>query len=289
MLPAQQPTNQRAREVAAIVLRGFIEIARWSIIRVRVIFTRDILLCEARWRLNPNRLLNERELKRPLLYLLIGSVLLGAVIGIVLVLRNTWSWLEVRVMLTTIVVAGASLLGLACDLARTPRGRNVFPRTGLALTFAASSFLLLGIWLDNSSEVFWKTTICLSVLAMAAVHVCLLSIAKLAPRFRWVSWVACQVIIGLALLICATLIWEIDDAGLYRFLAALSIVVAALTLVIPLLHRISRGELKSTDLQSGELATPLQERNLAAIDDEIVRLRKRIAELEQLRSEVASV
>lgn len=54
--------------------------------------------------------MNKRSnLKRPLLYLLVASVLFGAALGIIIVLRNKWDWFEVRVILTTVTVAIASL------------------------------------------------------------------------------------------------------------------------------------------------------------------------------------
>jgi hypothetical protein len=121
-----------------------------------------------------------------------------------------------------------------------------------------------------------------SIFAVATVHVCLLSIARLSGRFGWVFFVACQVIYGLAVLLSITIIWEIDEDGMFRFLAAITIVDAALTLVIPLLHRISRS-----DDTRGSTMTALDERNVETIDQEITLLRKRIAALERLRSEIA--
>jgi hypothetical protein len=90
------------------------------------------------------------------------------------------------------------------------------------------------------------------------------------------------VIYGLAVLLSITIIWEIDEDGMFRFLAAIAIVDAALTLVIPMLHRISRSE----DTR-GSTMTALDERNVDAIDQEIALLRKRITALEKLRSEIA--
>ncbi len=225
---------------------------------------------------------DHRNLKRPLLYLLIGSVLLGAVLGIIIVLRNTWGWFEVRVILTTITVALASLCGLACDQSRTPRGANLLPAGGLALTFVAAGMILVGLWCDLESEGYWKATASVSVFTVATVHVCLLSIARLAGRFRWVFFITCQVIYGLAVLLSITIIWELDNDRMFRFLGAISIVDAALTLVIPLLHRISR-----TDDQSATTMMALDERNVAAIEQQIYQLKKRIADLERLRSEIA--
>lgn len=222
-----------------------------------------------------------RNLKRPLLYLLVGSVLLGAVLGIIIVLRNTWGWFEVRVILTTITIAIASLCGLACDLSRTPRGANLLPRGGLLVTFLAAGLILFGMWSDLDSESFWKTTTIVSIFAVATVHVCLLSIARLASRFRWVFFVTCQVIYGLAVLLSVIVIWELDDERMFRFVASVSIVDAALTLVIPILDRIGK-----TEKTQEATTTPLDERNLAAIDEEIVLLKKKIADLEKLKSDI---
>ncbi len=227
--------------------------------------------------------MNERrKLKRPLLYLLVGSIVLGAVLGIVVVLRNKWGWFEVRVILTTITIAIASLCGLACDLSRTPRGYNLLPRGGLVLTLIAAGMILVGIWSDLETEGYWKTVATVAIFAVATVHVCLLSIARLAGKFSWVFFIACQVVYGLALLLSIVIIWEIDEDQMFRFIAAVAIVDAALTLVIPLLHRISR-----TESRRGETMTALDERNVAAIDEELALLKKQIVALEKLRAEIA--
>ena len=91
------------------------------------------------------------SLRRPLLFALIGSVIFAALLGIVLVLQAKWGWFEVRVILTTITIATASVCGLACDLSRTPRGTNSLPITGLVLTAIAAGMILLGMWLDAHS------------------------------------------------------------------------------------------------------------------------------------------
>ncbi|TWT50808.1 hypothetical protein Pla22_35510 [Rubripirellula amarantea] len=221
---------------------------------------------------------NPSRLKKPLLYGLIGSVLIGAAVGILFVIRNTWTWFELRVVLTTVVIAGASLCGLACDLSRTPKGMNLMPKTGLSLVGLAAILLLGGLWIENDSELYWKTTICASILAVTTVHVCLLSIARLANRFRWVYVIGSQIIFGYAMLLCGVIIGEIDGPDIWRFIAALSIIVMAITLVIPILHRISKME-----VGSGTLASPIEQRNMASIDEEIVRLQERILELERLK------
>lgn len=231
----------------------------------------------------------ENRVKRVLLYSLIVSVILGAALGLFIVLRGEWSWYEVRIVLTTIVIAAGSILGLACDLSKVPCSANLLPRTGMLLTIIATILGLFGIWaeslIDTFEEGYWKSTAITIAFAVATVHVCLLSIAKLAGGFRYVYYIATQVIFGVASLIAAMVLFELDGESFFRPLAALSIIAVALTLIIPLLHRISRSRHSAS---AYDLATPLEERNLAAIDTEIASLRERIAKLEKLRVELQS-
>lgn len=224
----------------------------------------------------------QSRLKKPLLYAFVASVLVGALLGIALVVRNQWGWYEVRVIFTTIIIAVASLCGLACDLSRTPRGKNLLPYAGMILTAVAATVALVGMWSDLDSEWFWKSTAVLSILAVATVHVCLLSIARLVRRFQLVYFFAVQIIYGLALLISFMIISEIEGEGMWRVVAALGIMTAAVTLIIPILHRIGRLEAEGAGLRM-----PLAERNLASLDEEITRLKSRLEQLEKLRSDVA--
>ncbi len=222
------------------------------------------------------------SLKRPLLYLLVASVILAAVLGIALVLRNEWGELEIRVILTTITIAVASVCGLACDLSRTAKGPNIFPISGLILTGVAAVLILFGIWSDPGSEEYWKSTVCACVFAVALAHVCLLSIARLPRRFGWVLPVAYQVIFGLAAIISVMFVWQIDNQRMFQLIAAVSILAAAMTLMIPILHRIGK-----TDPTTAPPLTLFDEKNVAAINGEILQLRKKILELEKLRDEVS--
>lgn len=223
----------------------------------------------------------QKNLKVWLLYILVISVLLGAVFGIVIVLRATWTWIEVRVILTTVVLALASLCGLACDLARSPKTKPVLPVTGLLLTLITAMLFLFGIWSDSTEEMYWKTTVSSMILTLATVQICLLSIAKLASRFRWVFAIAFQVAYGLAIYLIYMIFAEVENPEAFKFAGVVSIVDAALALLIPILHRISRADTKGETI-----VTPLGERNILAIDAEIATLRKRIEQLEALRAQI---
>ena len=221
---------------------------------------------------------SDLNLKRPLLYSLIVSVVLGALLGIVVVLRGSWGWFEVRVILTTLTIAVASLCGLACDLSRAARrGSNILPNSGLALTLVVAAMTLGGMWLDIDSSVFWKATAVASVFAAATIQTCLLSIATLYGNARWVFVAACVVAFGLASFIAAIILGEIDDDFAFRIMIALAIVDGAFTLVIPMLHRIGR----TSAATSNHLP---REHDLAEIDRELSMLRRRMVKLEELRA-----
>ncbi len=181
-------------------------------------------------------------------------------------------------------------MGLACDLAKVPRGLNLFPRIGMLLTFVATALGLVGLWTEflmnhPFQEWYWKSTSIVITFAVATVHVCLLSIAKLQGGYRYVYYLASQVIFGVASLIAAMILFEFDSESAFRALAALSIVGVALTLIIPLLHRITATQHGAGAIQLG---TPLEQRNLAAVDKEIASLRERLSSLEKLRLELVS-
>ena len=76
---------------------------------------------------------------------------------------------------------------------------------------------------------------------------------------------------------------EVLDETLWRYTAVLSIVIAALTLVIPILYRLGRN-----DRTQVETLMPNDQRSLAKIDEELATLRTRIKTLETLREQVIS-
>jgi len=227
------------------------------------------------------------QLKRTLAYGLVASVLLGAALGIAAVLRNQWSWFEVRVLITTVILAAACICGLVSDLARTPRGLNLLPLAGLALTFITALLLLWLTWGypnlgPSPPEGLIKTAFCLSFFTVATVHMSLLSIARLAPRFQWTLWAAYCILYALASLLSATVLEFNRGDDAIRPIAVLSILAVTITLIIPLLHRISQ-----TDPNFAALSLH-DEHNAAALDAEIDKLERRLAHLQKLRSQLES-
>jgi hypothetical protein len=215
------------------------------------------------------------SVKQAFLYALVVSVGLSAILGIMAILSNRFGWLEIRVLLTAVTIAGASICGLACGAYLATNRGQVLAGTGVALTLLAAVLIVAGIWMiDKTSDTYWQLAASASVFAVACAHLALLSLARLAEWFRWSLAAAYVVIFGVAALIVVAIIAEPRGDGMFRLLGVAVILDATITLLIPIFHRLSRPEFAE---ESEKVALANQE----SIDAEIARLRERIAELER--------
>lgn len=210
------------------------------------------------------------NLRRLFLYLLILSVAVSAVLGIGVVSLGNFGELEVRVLMTTLTVTVTSILGLACGAYyETGRGHNL-PLAGIVLSLVSAAMVFLIIWnvLDNN-DIFIKSTLTATMLAASASLLSLLSIARLDRRFAW-SRYAAFVFVAILDAILLYIMWfepESDSDLVSRIIGVLSILIASITVMTPVFHKLSAGGIQIAD-----------------IDAEIEQLNTRIKDLEQKRS-----
>ena len=214
------------------------------------------------------------NLKRLFLYLLIGSVAFSAIVGIGVILFGNFGNLEVRVLMTTLTVTVTSILGLACGAyIETGRGRNL-PLAGIAFTIVGALMTFLIIWnVFDENQTFIKSAGTMVLIGLSISHISLLSIARLDKRFAW-SRTAAFVFVSLLVGIILFLMWvepEGESDIVSRTIGVLSILVASITVMTPVFHKLSRDEGK-TELES--------------VNDEIEQLKARLNELEMKRSEL---
>ena len=217
--------------------------------------------------------MNNINLRRVFLYTLIGSVAVSALIGIGVILFGSFGEFETKVLLTALTVTATSILGMACGAyLETGRGRIV-PVVGIVLALVSAVLWMFTIWQWQALPHYLiRSMMSATVLSTAFALVSLLSLARLDRRFAWSRW-AVYISVGLLSAILTWLIWQpLDtvDPDISRLIGVLSIIVAALTVVTPIFHKLSGG-------------VPSVER----IDEEIARLRARIAELEGERERIA--
>lgn len=213
------------------------------------------------------------RLRRLFLISLIASVATSAAIGIGVLLLGNFGMIEVRILMTTMVITIVSVLGLACGAYIEIRGGRELPYAGILFSVIAGLMSFFVIWnvLDDY-EVFIKSFLTVTLLATACSHLSLLALARLDRRFSWtrISAVICMV------LLCAILLFILwfEPTGesdlIYRVLGVLGILLASITVVTPVLHKLSSDQ-----------------SDVGKIDAEIDALKKRIAELEEQRSQIS--
>lgn len=174
--------------------------------------------------------------------------------------------------MTTLTITATSILGLACGAYyETGRGR-VMPLAGIVLAVAAAIMTFLIIWnVMDKNETFIKAGGTVLLASVACSHLSLLSLARLDKRFAW-SRIAAFVVVWLLSGILTYLTWFEPDTQsefIARTLGVLAILVASVTIVTPVFHKLS-----------------LTERSVTDIDAEIEGLRSRIAELERQKADL---
>lgn len=187
-----------------------------------------------------------------------------------------------KILFTTLTVVGTSVLGLACGaFLESPRSSNlkIVPQVGIALAVlcAFASFWLIWGNDGNGGDGIFKFTLVSLICAFSLAQLSLLSMARLAGRFRWSLVTAYIVILTLDLIICPIIVFELsgDDGLILRLIGVLSVVAASLTVMIPIFHWLSRSEYVHDDTVS-----------TAKIDAQIADLRARISHLEKQRDEM---
>ncbi|HEY0429860.1 MAG TPA: hypothetical protein VGC76_18905 [Pyrinomonadaceae bacterium] len=210
------------------------------------------------------------NLKKFFLYLLISSVALSALLGIGVILFGNFSDFEIKILLTTFTVTCTSILGLACGAYLETKGGKILPAGGIGFALLSAILWIYLIWGSGGhEETIFKIAATSTLSAVACSLISLLSIARLEPRFIWSRYAAHISVWSLAAIL-VWLTWAEKNQPfelLPRVIGILSIIVAALTIVTPIFHFLGRQTPETED-----------------IDAEIARLRRRIAELENRKA-----
>ena len=219
------------------------------------------------------------NIKKTFLYTLIGSITVSALLGIWAILAGEFGEFQAKILGTTLTVVGTSLLGLACGAFwESPRasesGLKIIPIAGIILAFVAAITVLVMIWwqIDN----IWKIGAVSGIFAFSLAQLSLLSLANLSEKFKGVLTIAYLVILGLAAINSILIIIEPsnDSNFVMRLIGVLAVIDAALTVMIPILHRLSRGDFAENKT------------TLSKIDAEIAKLKEELSHLEQQREEL---
>lgn len=208
------------------------------------------------------------KVKKTFLYTLIISIVVSALLGIWAILANEFGEFQGRVLATTLIVVGTSILGLACGaFLESPKSTNlslkIIPISGIILAFITALSTLLLIWQISSSQdwLMLKTIGVCGVFAFSLAQLSLLSMANLSEKFLGALTIAYSVILILAVMIAILIIAEPqnEDGWLMRIIGVLGIIDAAVTVMIPIFHRLSRGDFATNQSTVGQIESEINE------------------------------
>ena len=180
-------------------------------------------------------------MKRIALYVLIGSVVVSALLGIWALLVGEFGRLEGKVLITSLCISGASILAMICGVAWERCPVRLLPPTGLALAVLGFALLIVLVWVEADSEHAWKASGSILLLATAAAHGALLSLARLRRPHRWLFPAAYGSSALLAILVLVAMWGEIEDERIWRWTGVFSILLCAFTILVPVFQRMDRA------------------------------------------------
>jgi len=179
--------------------------------------------------------------KRLSLGSLIGFLSLSALIAIGALLSGDFGSTQIKVILTTLTISGASICAMACSAFVEKRGRSAIGVLGIVCAAIAAGLTIGGIWGEFSSELYWKSTVTTIIASISLAHSLLLFIPALAPNYRWTQGALSLTAAILAGMILVAVWGEISGAGYYRVLGVVAVLVVLLTLIVPICARLGAG------------------------------------------------
>lgn len=182
-------------------------------------------------------------MRRAALRLFFVSVGLNAALAIYALLAGSFGETEGKILFTSLCVTGAAILAIACEAARERRRLGALPRVGQVAAIAGFVVVVISIWVEPEQDWVGQTVGTLLVAAFAVALLSVLTLATLAPRFRW-TFAATATLTATLTALAISAIWgQWDTEWFWRWFGVVAVALAAFTVVIPVLHRLSRKEL----------------------------------------------
>lgn len=227
--------------------------------------------------------MSDLNFKKIFLYSLIVSVAVSALLGIWVILSGDFGEFQARVLMTTLTVVGTSILGLACGaFFENPKssisGLKIVPVAGMILAIVSAVLALAMIWqiVGSQNSTVYKTIAITGLFAFTMAQLSLLSLANLSPKFKWALVAVYFVALGLASIISILIMVEPSGESdfILRLIGILGVTDAALTVIIPIFHRLSYGDFAKNKTE------------IEKIDAEIEKLKSELNDLEQKREQI---
>lgn len=180
-----------------------------------------------------------KALKEVSLKTFIGFLAVTALIAIASVLIGAFGDLELKILSTTFTISAASICAMCCAAFIEKRHATVLGLLGILLSVLAALMIITAMWAEINDTEYWRMAITMLVAAIAFAHAFLLTLPSLNTVYSWVQSAAVIFISILAVLILFAVWGDVESEGFYRLIAIAAIMVGLVTLVIPILRKMS--------------------------------------------------
>lgn len=184
----------------------------------------------------------------------LASIAVNALIGIIAIVSGDFSSLDGKILVTSLSVTGGAVLALANMAARTRGSLKYIPEVGAAASVIGFAIVIYAVWDEFDSETAGKAAFTFILIGSGIAHGALLSLSKLLPRYIPVLRAA-WAFAALLVVMIITLIWggeDVIESSLYvRTMGVVIVLLGAVTLAVPILHRASRGALLAESRTEG--------------------------------------
>ncbi|WP_321531170.1 hypothetical protein [uncultured Desulfuromonas sp.] len=184
-------------------------------------------------------MMHHDRLRRLSLYSVGLFLAISALCAIVTVISGSFGAFEVRVMVTTSVIAGASICSLCCSAHMAATKIHWPAVSGMTLAMIAAVLAICGVWFDADGETFWRSVAFFTVWAIAFAHALALLMVRLELRFHWLRVATTATIVANAVVFTIMIVTGYDDDAVFKLIAVLSVLAALETLLVPIMAKLS--------------------------------------------------
>ncbi len=183
-------------------------------------------------------------MKKGILYLLIATFSISALLGIGIIILDLWNELTLKVMLTTLTIFGFSVPALCCATLRDKTDEKSFPIIGIVTSIIGGLYTLLLLW-EIIDYDFWGETdvykwlIEFIILSASFGHISLMILINSNDNTVLMTRNG-TIIVSIALDFLLTFlifIPDFEDLVVWQFYAILAILIVLGTIVTPILKK----------------------------------------------------
>ena len=180
-----------------------------------------------------------RGVRRAAIAFFFASVALNACLGIVALVMGDFGQTQGKVLGTSLCVTAAVMLALAATPAWERRLLGPVPAVGASSGAVGFALLIVAIWLgEDASPTLGKAVGTALTVGGAGSLASLLALPRLAPRHRHVLTTALALGAVAAAMVLVQIWGELDSSLYARALGVVAVLLGAVAVSIPVLHRI---------------------------------------------------